>query len=51
MIVLSLVLDKIIKCQIIFISNLRSGRGEFITSSFSLFLNDLVEFMSHDFDS
>ena len=47
-IVLSHVLDKIIKCRIIFIAILgvRQG-GEFITYSFSLLLNDLIEFISH----
>ena len=31
-------------------SNIGSGRGRITTYSFSLFLNDLVEFMSHGFD-
>ena len=52
MIVLSHVLDKIIKCQIIFITMLESDRGRIYHQFFffSLFLNDLVEFMSDGFD-
>ena len=51
MIVISHVLDKIIKFQIILIATLGSGMGRiYHLFFFSLFLNDLEEFMSHGFD-
>ena len=50
MIGLSLVLGKIINCQIIFY-NVGMRQGENLSQIlFSLFLNDLVEFTSHGFD-
>ena len=50
MIGLSLVLGKIINCQIIF-NNVGMRQGENLSQIlFSLFLNDLVEFTSHGFD-